>query len=176
MEERARGKSTLTYRKRCREECEVKEMREMKRERSKIKGGFTFIELMSVIVILGILAMIVMPRFFGRIDEARITATQLQIKNLEQALRLFYLDNGFYPETEQGLKALIEKPTSGRIPSKWREGGYLEKNTLPKDAWGNDFIYLSPGSHGEDFEIISLGRDGREGGEGPDADISSSRM
>jgi len=148
----------------------------MKRERSKIKGGFTFIELISVIVILGILAMIVMPRFFGRIDEARITATQLQIKNLEQALRLFYLDNGFYPETEQGLKALIEKPTSGRIPSKWREGGYLEKNTLPKDAWGNDFIYLSPGSHGEDFEIISLGRDGREGGEGPDADISSSRI
>ncbi|HOL22888.1 MAG TPA: type II secretion system major pseudopilin GspG [bacterium] len=145
-------------------------------EKKILKRGFTFIELMAVIVILGILAMIVMPRFFGRIDEARITATQIQIKNLEQALRLFYLDNGFYPETEQGLKALIEKPTVGRVPPKWREGGYLEKNVLPKDAWGNDFIYLSPGRQGEDFEIISLGRDGREGGEGPDADISSSKI
>jgi len=149
---------------------------EMKMEKKILKRGFTFIELMAVIVILGILAMIVMPRFFGRIDEARITATQIQIKNLEQALRLFYLDNGFYPETEQGLKALIEKPTVGRVPPKWREGGYLEKNVLPKDAWGNDFIYLSPGRQGEDFEIISLGRDGREGGEGPDADISSSKI
>lgn len=149
---------------------------EMKMEKRTLRGGFTFIELMAVIVILGILAMIVMPRFFGRIDEARITATQIQIKNLEQALRLFYLDNGFYPETEQGLKALIEKPTVGRVPNKWREGGYLEKNVLPKDAWGNDFIYLSPGRQGEDFEIISLGRDGREGGEGPDADISSSKI
>ncbi|MCM8820443.1 MAG: type II secretion system major pseudopilin GspG [Candidatus Omnitrophica bacterium] len=145
-------------------------------EKQILKRGFTFIELMAVIVILGILAMIVMPRFFGRIDEARITATQIQIKNLEQALRLFYMDNGFYPETEQGLKALIEKPTVGRVPSKWKEGGYLEKNVLPKDAWGNDFIYLSPGRQGEDFEIISLGRDGREGGEGPDEDISSSKI
>jgi len=149
---------------------------EMKMEKRTLRGGFTFMELMVVIVILGILAIIVMPKFFGRIDEARITATQIQIKNLEQALRLFYLDNGFYPETEQGLKALIEKPTVGRVPNKWREGGYLEKNILPKDAWGNDFIYLSPGSQGEDFEIISLGRDGREGGEGPDADISSSKI
>ncbi|MCM8761758.1 MAG: type II secretion system major pseudopilin GspG [Candidatus Omnitrophica bacterium] len=145
-------------------------------EKQILKRGFTFIELMAVIVILGILAMIVMPRFFGRIDEARITATQIQIKNLEQALRLFYMDNGFYPETEQGLKALIEKPTVGRVPSKWKEGGYLEKNVLPKDAWGNDFIYLCPGRQSEDFEIISLGRDGREGGEGPDADISSSKI
>jgi len=105
---------------------------EMKMEKKILKRGFTFMELMVVIVILGILAIIVMPKFFGRIDEARITATQIQIKNLEQALRLFYLDNGFYPETEQGLKALIEKPTVGRVPNKWREGGYLEKNILPK--------------------------------------------
>ena len=125
-------------------------------------------------MILGILAMTVMPRFFGRIDEARITATQIQIKNLEQALRLFYLDNGFYPETEQGLQALVEQPMVA-IPSKWKEGGYLE-NILPQDAWGNAFIYLSPGSQSEDFEIISFGRDGREGGEGPDADISSSKI
>jgi general secretion pathway protein G len=140
------------------------------------KKGFTFIELMAVIVILSTLVMIVMPRFFGRIDEARVTATQLQIKNLEQALKLFYLDNGFYPGTEQGLQALVEKPTSGKIPSKWREDGYLEKKVLPKDPWGNDYLYLSPGKHGEDYEIISMGRDGREGGEGVDADISSSQI
>lgn len=148
----------------------------MRKNRKVSRNGFTFIELMAVIVILGILAMTVMPRFFGRIDEARITATQIQIKNLEQALRLFYLDNGFYPETEQGLQALVEQPMVGRIPSKWKEGGYLEKNILPQDAWGNAFIYLSPGSQSEDFEIISFGRDGREGGEGPDADISSSKI
>ncbi len=140
------------------------------------KSGFTFIELMAVIVILGILATIVMPKFFGRIDEARVTAAKIQIKNIEEALRLFYLDSGFYPSTEQGLQALVEKPTTGNVPKKWREGGYLEKNTIPKDPWGSDYIYLSPGKKGEDYEIISLGRDGREGGEGPDEDISSSQI
>jgi len=140
------------------------------------KKGFTFIELMAVIVILSTLAMIVMPRFFGRIDEARVTAAKIQIKNLEQALRLFYLDNGFYPGTEQGLQALVEKPVTGRIPNKWREGGYLEKTVVPKDPWGNEYTYLSPGKQGEDYEIISMGRDGREGGEGTDAEISSSQI
>ncbi len=138
--------------------------------------GFTFIELMVVIVILSTLIMIVMPRFFGRIDDARITAVKIQMENFKSALKLFYLDNGFYPGTEQGLQALIEKPTSGRIPNKWREGGYLEKSSLPRDPWGNEYVYLSPGSSGEDFEIISLGRDGKEGGKGPDADISSSQI
>ncbi len=142
----------------------------------KDKKGFTFIELMAVIVILSILAMTVMPKFFGRIDEAKITAAKVQIKNFEQTLRLFYLDNGFYPSTEQGLQALVEKPSVGRIPSKWREGGYLEKNVLPPDPWGNQYMYLSPGRAGEDYEIISHGRDGKEGGEGFDADISSSRV
>ena len=140
------------------------------------KKGFTFIELMAVIVILSILAMTVMPKFFGRIDEAKITAAKVQIKNFEQTLRLFYLDNGFYPSTEQGLQALVEKPSVGRIPSKWREGGYLEKNVLPPDPWGNQYMYLSPGRSGEDYEIISHGRDGKEGGEGFDADISSSKV
>ncbi|MBN1445985.1 MAG: type II secretion system major pseudopilin GspG [Candidatus Omnitrophica bacterium] len=140
------------------------------------KAGFTFIELMVVIVILSALAMIVVPRYFERVDDARITAAKVQIKNLEQALRLFYLDNGFYPGTEQGLQALVEKPATGRIPNKWKEGGYLDKNTVPKDPWGNDYLYLSPGKTGEDYEIISPGRDNREGGEGPDADISSSQI
>ncbi|MCM8767611.1 MAG: type II secretion system major pseudopilin GspG [Candidatus Omnitrophica bacterium] len=141
-----------------------------------IKKGFTFIELMVVIIILGLLAMLVFPSFLKRVDDAKITAAKVQIKSLESALRLFYLDNGFYPSTEQGLKALIEKPTSGRIPQKWREGGYLDKPSIPKDPWNNDYIYLSPGRNGEDYEIISYGRDGKEGGEGPDADISSSEI
>jgi general secretion pathway protein G len=140
------------------------------------RKGFTFIELMAVIVILGILAMLVMPRFFDRIDEAKKTAVKVQMKNFEGALKLFYLDNGFYPDTEQGLQALVEKPSVGRIPPKWRENGYLEKKAIPRDPWGNEYIYLSPGRQGEDYEIISYGRDGREGGEGPDADISSSEI
>ncbi|MCM8822806.1 MAG: type II secretion system major pseudopilin GspG [Candidatus Omnitrophica bacterium] len=140
----------------------------------KLKKGFTFIELMAVVVILGILAMYVMPRIFGRLDEAKVTAAKVQMKSLEQALRLFYLDNSFYPSTEQGLEALVVKPVSGRIPEKWREGGYLEKNTIPLDPWGHPYVYLSPGRNGEDYEIVSYGKDGQEGGTGYDADISSS--
>jgi len=146
------------------------------KQTGKCRNGFTFIELMAVIVILSILAMIVIPRFLGRVDDAKITAAKVQISNLESALKLFYLDNGFYPETEQGLKALIEKPVTGRIPQNWREGGYLEKKEVPKDPWGNEYIYLSPGRNDENYEIISYGRDGKEGGEGPDADISSSNI
>ena len=144
--------------------------------KKRLKKGFTFIELMAVVVILGILAMYVMPKMFGRVDEAKVTAAKVQIKSFEQALRLFYLDNNFYPSTEQGLDALITKPTTGKIPEKWREGGYLEKNAIPLDPWGHEYIYLSPGRNGENFEIISYGRDGQEGGEGYDADISSSEI
>ncbi|MCM8784845.1 MAG: type II secretion system major pseudopilin GspG [Candidatus Omnitrophica bacterium] len=141
-----------------------------------MKKGFTFIELMVVIIILGLLTMLVFPSFLKRVEDAKITAAKVQIKSLESGLKLFYLDNGFYPSTEQGLKALIEKPTSGRIPQKWREGGYLDKPSIPKDPWNNDYVYLSPGRNGEDYEIISYGRDGKEGGEGADADISSSKI
>ena len=105
-----------------------------------MKKGFTFIELMAVIVVLSILAMLVMPRIFGRIEETKITAAKVQTKNLEAALKLFYLDNGFYPSTEQGLRSLVEKPTTGQVPTSWREGGYLEKNAVPKDPWGNDYV------------------------------------
>ncbi|HOJ39875.1 MAG TPA: type II secretion system major pseudopilin GspG [bacterium] len=142
----------------------------------KRRQGFTFIELMAVVVVLSILAMIVMPRIFGRVEETKRTAARVQIKNLESALRLFYLDNGFYPSTEQGLAALVEKPSSGKIPQNWREGGYLEKKEIPKDPWGHDYVYLSPGRNNEDFEIISYGKDGKEGGEGADADLSSSEQ
>lgn len=134
--------------------------------------GFTFIEIMVVVVIIGLLVAIVSPNLMNRVEEARKTQTKTQIRNLEQALKLFKLDNGFYPTAEQGLKSLVEKPTVGRIPATYPERGYLEKGKIPPDAWGNPFIYISPGLYGE-FDIVSLGRDGKEGGEGPDADIFS---
>lgn len=134
--------------------------------------GFTLIELMVVIVILGILAGLIVPRIMGRPEEAKQLKAKIQIESLETALKLYKLDNGGYPGTEQGLQALTEKPETGTIPKKWREGGYLEKGKLPKDPWGNDFIYLSPGAHG-DYDIISYGADGVPGGEGKNLDISS---
>ena len=137
------------------------------------RSGFTLLELMIVLVILSILAMVVAPRLFGRVEQAKMVAGRVQIQNLEMALRLFYLDNGFYPDTGQGLKLLVEKPTSGRTPEKWKEGGYLERGKVPLDPWGNEYIYISPGDEGREYEIISFGRDGERGGEGPDKDIES---
>lgn len=137
------------------------------------RSGFTLIELMVVIAILGILAALVAPSIIGRKEDAMRASAKVQIRNFEQALKLFYVDNGFYPSTEQGLQALVEKPAIGRIPIRWREGGYLERSTVPKDPWGNPFVYLSPGVHSRDFDIISYGADGQEGGEGKDADIQS---
>lgn len=134
--------------------------------------GFTLLEIIVVVFILSILVALVAPRIIGRTDDARITDAKLQIKNLEMALKLFKLDNGFYPDTQQGLEALIEKPTVGRIPLKYRDGGYLEQKKIPPDPWGNPYIYLCPGLHG-DFDIISYGADGKEGGEGKDADIKN---
>jgi len=138
----------------------------------KTEKGFTLIEVLVVIFILSILAALVAPKIIGRTDDARIAEAKLQIKNFETALKLFKLDNGFYPSTEQGLEALIEKPTIGRIPQNYREGGYLEQKKIPLDPWGNPYIYLCPGVHGE-YDIISYGADGKEGGEGKDADITN---
>jgi general secretion pathway protein G len=134
--------------------------------------GFTLLEIIIVVFILGLLAAIVTPKIIGRTDDARIADAKVQIKNFETALKLFKLDNGFYPVTEQGLESLVEKPTSGQIPQKYREDGYLEQNRIPLDPWGNPYAYISPGIHG-DFDIICYGADGREGGEGKDADIES---
>jgi general secretion pathway protein G len=136
------------------------------------RAGFTLLEIIVVVFILGLLAAIVAPKIIGRTDDARIAEAKVQIKNFETALKLFKLDNSFYPATEQGLAALIEKPTMGQIPQKYREGGYLEQKKIPLDPWNNQYIYISPGLHGE-FDIASLGADGREGGEGKDADIMS---
>lgn len=134
--------------------------------------GFTLLEIIVVVFILSILAAIVAPRIIGRTDDARIAEAKVQIKNFETALKLFKLDNGFYPSTEQGLESLIEQPTVGKIPQKYREGGYLEQKTVPLDPWGNPYLYVSPGIFG-DFDLICYGADGREGGEGKDADIQN---
>ncbi|MEE8551665.1 MAG: type II secretion system major pseudopilin GspG [Desulfobacterales bacterium] len=134
--------------------------------------GFTLIELMIVIVILGILAGLLVPRIMGRPDEARQLKAKILIEGLETALKLYRLDNGFYPNTSQGLQSLIEQPETEPLPKKWRKGGYLEKGRLPKDPWGNDFVYLSPGIH-DDYSIISYGADGVQGGEGKNMDIDS---
>jgi general secretion pathway protein G len=142
----------------------------------KNQKGFTLIEIMVVVVILGILATIVLTNVMGREDEARINAAKTQIRALEGGLDGFKLDNGFYPATDQGLEALIRKPEVGRIPNKWKEGGYLKPARIPKDPWGKDYLYFSPGNEGREYEIISYGADNEQGGEGKNADIESWSM
>jgi len=132
--------------------------------------GFTLIELMVVLVILGVLASLIVPRIMSRPEEARRIKARVDIQSLETALKLYNLDNGDYPTTEQGLQALIDPPARGVLPMKWRDGGYLEKRKVPQDPWGNDYIYLSPGTQG-DFDLISYGADGELGGEGKDEDV-----
>jgi general secretion pathway protein G len=135
-----------------------------------LQKGFTLIEVMVVVVILGILAMIIVPRVMDRPDEARIIAARNDIRAITSALKLYRLDNSVYPGTEQGLQALVQKPETGNIPRNWKQGGYLER--LPKDPWGTDYQYLNPGVRGE-IDVFSLGADGQPGGEGKGADIGS---
>ena len=138
------------------------------------KKGFTLIELLVVIVILSILATFVGSRIMSKPEEARRTQAKIQIQSLENALKMYKLDNGEYPSTEQGLRALVEKPAVGDIPKNWREGGYLDKNKVPKDPWKNDYVYLYPGMKNPDsFDLFSYGSDGQAGGEGNDADIGN---
>ena len=138
----------------------------------KNRAGFTLIEIMVVIVILALLAALVGPKLMGRTDDAKVTDARVQIKNIETALKLYKLDNGTYPGTDQGLNALIAKPTVGVIPKNYKEGGYLESRKLPKDPWGNDYLYVSPGEHG-DYDLFSYGSDGAKGGDGKNSDITS---
>ncbi len=133
--------------------------------------GFTLIEIMVVVVILGILAAVIVPRFLSRPDEAKVTKTKVDMKSIEESLGLFKLDNGFFPSTEQGLKALVTKPETGRIPTKFSVDGYLKK--VPTDPWGKPYAYISPGVHNRNFDLISYGADGEPGGEEFDADINS---
>jgi len=131
--------------------------------------GFTLIEIMVVVIILGILAAIVAPNVIGRVDDAQITKAKTEIRNLESSLKFYRLDNFAYPTTEQGLEALASKPADPNIKN-WKAGGYIPR--VPNDPWGNSYLYLNPGTNGE-IDIYTLGRDGQPGGEGVDADIGN---
>lgn len=136
----------------------------------RINAGFTLIEVMVVIVILGILAALVVPKVMSRPDEARVIAARQDIASLAQALKLYRLDNLRYPSSEQGLEALVSKPQLPPVPTGWKQGGYIER--LPRDPWGRPYLYLNPGVHGE-IDIFSYGADGQPGGEGNDAEIGN---
>jgi general secretion pathway protein G len=138
--------------------------------RHALARGFTLVEIMVVVVIIGILGALVVPKLLGRTGESRVTAAKVDIATIMQALKLYKLDNQRYPTTEQGLVALITKPTTGPQANGWKTGGYIEK--LPKDPWGNAYQYLQPGIHGE-IDLFSFGADGQPGGEGEDADVGS---
>ena len=134
--------------------------------------GFTLIELMVVIVILSILAVWVAPKIMGRPDQAKQVKAKVDIQGFETALKLYKLDNGQYPTTDQGLEALVTKPDTGQTAKNWRTGGYIEKGKIAKDPWGNEYVYLSPGVHA-DFDITSYGADGEPGGEEYNQDINN---
>lgn len=139
---------------------------------NKMRSGFTLIEMLVVLVILGMLAGLVLPRMMGRTEDAKRQTAEVQIRSIENALALYYADNGTYPTTEQTLKALVEKPSIEPAPSKWK-GPYLEKGILPKDPWERDYIYLSPGVHLPEFDLLSFGKDGVQGGDAEFADIEN---
>lgn len=133
-----------------------------------VQRGFTLIELMVVLVIIGVLAALIVPNVLDRTDDARVTAARTDVNNLMQALKLYRLDNQRYPTNEQGLAALVAKPAASPVPPNWRR--YLDK--LPNDPWGRPYQYLNPGVNGE-IDVLSLGADGQTGGEGTDADVGS---
>lgn len=147
----------------------------MKRTRARrsprqAEQALTLLEVMVVVLIMGMIAAIVSKVVVDRVDEARVETAKTQIVEFRDAFDMFFIQNGFYPATEQGLQALVTQPTSGRVPTKWPESGYIK--AIPLDPWGQEYIYISPGSR-DKFEIVCLGRDGAEGGEGFDADINS---
>lgn len=144
----------------------------MPRRFQRASRGFSLIEILVAVVIIGILASIVVPRVLGRVDDANITKARTEISVLASALNLYKLDNFAYPSSDQGLQALVARPGGSPEARNWRAGGYIEGGRVPKDPWGRDYQYLSPGQRGE-FDVYSLGRDGRPGGDGVDADIGN---
>lgn len=133
-------------------------------------AGFTLIEIMVVVAILGILAAIITPRIMDRPEQARITRAKQDIRVIESALNMYKLDNYKYPSTEQGLEALVEKPNGDPPAPNWQEGGYLDE--VPEDPWGNEYKYLNPGQHGE-IDVYTLGADGKKGGDGANRDLGN---
>jgi general secretion pathway protein G len=142
----------------------------MTNARRRAARGFTLIEIMVVVLIIGVLAALVAPRILGRPDEARAVAAKQDVATIMQALKLYKLDNQKFPTSEQGLAALVERPSSAPVPSNWKAGGYIER--LPNDPWGRPYQYLNPGLRGE-IDVFSYGADGAPGGEGVDADVGS---
>ena len=137
--------------------------------RNRAERGFTLIEIMVVVIIIGLLAAIVAPQVIGRVDDAQIEKAKADIRSIDSALKFYRLDNFAYPTTEQGIDALVTKPNDPSIRN-WKPGGYIDR--VPKDPWGNPYLYLNPGNNGE-IDVYTLGRDGRPGGDGIDADIGN---
>jgi len=140
------------------------------RRARRVRAGFTLIELMIVVVILGILAGLVVPQLMDEPHKARVVKAKMQMESLITALNKYYVDNGFYPSTEQGMQALVSRPSSGQVPTHYPSNGYMPK--IPKDPWNNDYVYVSPGQHGK-FDLSSYGADGAQGGAENNADINS---
>jgi general secretion pathway protein G len=144
---------------------------EVSRRRSAGRArGFTLIEIMVVVIIIGLLAAVIVPQVISKVDEARVAKAKQDINSLETALTMYRLDNSKYPTSEQGLAALTTQPTDPSIKH-WRPGGYLQR--ISKDPWGNDYQYVYPGTHGKEYDLFSLGADGAPGGDGIDADIGN---
>ena len=141
-----------------------------RRRRARRARGFTLIEIMVVIVIIGLLAAVIVPTVMGKVDDARVAKAKADIQSLEAALSMYYLDNSKYPTSEQGITALTEQPTDPSI-THWRPGGYLER--ISKDPWGNPYLYTFPGTHGKQYDLYTLGADGQPGGDGINADIGN---
>ena len=142
--------------------------------KTKQQQGFSLIEVLVVVVIMGMLIGLIGPNVLGQVDRARVTTAKSDIASLSQALDMYKLDNHFYPTTDQGLEALVRRPQSSPEPRNWNPEGYIKGSKLPLDPWDGEYVYMSPGEDNRPYELLSLGADARPGGEGYSADISSS--